>query len=80
MPIVRSTRNSESGSLHAAMSATMPQTLETLAKKAGVSLARASEHCDFWSKPQPSRDVHQPAYLWKDGGWILAPGVRIQFR
>ena len=80
MIIVRSTRNTESGSLHAAMSATVPQSAETLAKKAGVTLARAMEHCDFWAKPQPSRDVRQPAYIWKDTGWILAPDVRIQFR
>jgi hypothetical protein len=78
--IVRTKRNSESGSLHAAMlAANGPITVADLAKQAGTTIERAAHHCDFWSKPQRSRGVQQAAYLRKDGGWVIAPGVRIAF-
>lgn len=77
MVIVRTTWNTASGRLHAAMSATVPQSDATLARMACVSSSRAAHHIAFWSKPQPSRGVYEPAYIWKGTGWILAPGVQI---
>ena len=78
--VVPSRRRTASGKLHAAVSATVARSEETLAEMTGVPLARVIKHCRFCSKPQPKKKGwHQAIYLRRTTGWVLAPNVRIDF-
>jgi hypothetical protein len=79
--IVHSTRNTESGGIHAAMLAAIgPETLESLASKTGLPVDRIKDHCMYWSRPHPRRNVHRAAYVLTMTGWTIAPNVVFAFR